>query len=222
MKKILLLAFTTLSIIYSHAQIGITTGMNLSRYSIKTDPSDLADRKAIISWNAGLWYRQSISKIVAFQPELAYTVKGGQVYPFYPIGTTGPMKYANRLGYLQLTVPVMLDLSLPSMDDNDNFRLDLGAGPYAATLLKATVTAVEFDDSKATSDYTIGKDASDGFKRMDYGIRCIAGFTLLKTLGVHLQFDQGFRNIEPNPAYPAIKARNFSVNLSWQFGGKKD
>lgn len=222
MKKIIFLSFATAAILHSHAQIGITAGMNLSKYSIKADPADLTDRKAVVSWNAGLHYRQSISKIAALQPELAWTGKGGQAYPTYPIGYTGPMKYVNRLGYLQLTLPVMLDLSLPSMDDNDNFRIDIGAGPYAAALLKATVTAVEFDDSKAASNYTIGNDATDGFKRMDYGIRYIAGFTLLQALGVHLQFDQGFRNIEPNPAYRAIKARNFSVNLSWQFGGTKD
>ncbi|MET0392561.1 MAG: outer membrane beta-barrel protein [Chitinophagaceae bacterium] len=222
MKKVIFLAFATTAIIHSHAQTGITAGMNLSRYSIKADAADLTDRKAIMSWNAGIYYRKPLSKIAALQPELAWTGKGGQAYPFYPIGYTGPMKYVNRLGYLQLTVPVMLDLSLPSMDDNDNFRIDIGAGPYAAALLKATATAVEFDDSKATSDYTIGKDASNGFKRMDYGMRYIAGFTMLQSLGAHLQYDQGFRNIEPNPAYRAIRARNFSVNLSWQFGDKKD
>jgi hypothetical protein len=222
MKQLSLIILVSMFFTAAHSQISITAGLNLSKYSYHADPSDLSARKAVAAFNAGLNYRKLLSEKISLQPEFSFTQKGARKYPTYPIGFTGPMKYVNRFSYLQLAVPVMASLGLSDMDDESNTKFEFGAGPYVAGLIKATVTAVEFDDSKTTTNYSIGSSSSDAFRRLDYGLRVMTGFRLLRSIGIHAQYEMGLKNIEPNPSFKPIKNRNFSLNLSWMFGRTND
>ncbi|MCG2613346.1 PorT family protein [Terrimonas sp. NA20] len=206
----------------AHAQVSVTTGLNLSKYSYPADPADLSSRQTIAAFNVGLRYRNPLSEKVSLQPELGFTQKGAVKYPAYPIGFTGPLKYVNRLSYLQLSLPAVASFSLSDTDDEGEPKFEVGAGPYVAGLVRAAVTIVEFDDSRTTTKYSIGSASSDAFRRLDYGLRAVTGFRLLRSVGIHIHYEIGFKNIESNPALKPIRNRNFSLNLSWMFGHTKN
>jgi hypothetical protein len=222
MKQLSLISLLTVFFVTAHAQLSVTGGLNLSKYSYPADPGDLSSRKAIAAFNAGLRYRKPLSEKISLQPEFGFTQKGARKYPTYPIGFTGPMKYVNRLSYLQLAVPAVASFSLSDMDEEGDPKFEIGAGPYVAGLMKAAVTIVEFDDSRTTTRYSIGNSSSAAFRRLDYGLRAVTGFRLLRSIGIHVHYEIGLKNIEPNPAFKPIKNRNFSLNLSWMFGHTSD
>jgi hypothetical protein len=217
MKNVLILLLFAGFGLQSQAQVGITAGMNLAKYTYKQDPTDLTSRKALMSYNVGIHYHQAISEKWFVLPELSYTTKGARNYPSYPIGYTGPMKYLNRLNYVQLAAPVMLSVPLTDGLDDNATTFEIGGGPYIGVLTKATLTSVEFDDSKSTQQYKIGNKSSDGFKRTDYGLQFITGTRIFSKIGVHFRYEFGLNNIEPNTANKQIKNRNASLNVSWLF-----
>lgn len=210
MKKIYFTIAIFILSLNAFAQIGITAGLNLAKYSYSEESFNV-ERKSLMSYNFGIQYKKSLSEKFYLLPELEYTVKGANVYMSYPIGETGPMKNTNKLNYLQLTLPVMGAFAL---DDEGTYDFEIGLGPYAGYLLSAKQKVEEFDGSTSESKFS-----SDALKRMDYGLQFSTGFRMSKQLGLHFKYDLGLANIEPESGNPAIKTRNFSINLSWIFSG---
>ncbi len=206
MKKSLYTAALLLLSSSVFAQMGITAGMNLSKYHFGEKRFE-EDRKQILTGNVGLQYKKIVTEKLFLLPELGYTQKGTTVYYSYPIGYTGPMKIVNRLNYIQLTLPAYLTLPL-----SDEYDFEIAAGPYLAYLLGATQKTVEFDDS-STKD----KFAEDAFKKTDIGLHLATGLRLGKKLGMHFRYDLGLININGIPNTPSVLNRNFSINMSWIF-----
>jgi hypothetical protein len=206
MKKFLIALALTGCASGALAQIGITAGMNLAKYSYAQKRFDV-HRKSILGYNFGVQYKQRLSEKWFLLPELSYALKGARVYYDYPIGATGPMKDVNRFQYLQLNLPVVLALPI-----SDAFDFEVGAGLFAACLLKATQKTVEFDDSYATRSF-----ASGDLKKMDAGLSFTTGFRMSKMLGLHFSYNLGLVNIQQQASAPTARTRNFSINLSWIF-----
>lgn len=206
MKKLIL----TLSLIgltfCSFAQIGITAGMNLAKYSYAETRFDV-HRKSILAYNMGIQYKKELTEKLSLLPELNYSLKGSRIYYDYPIGSTGPMKNVNKFQYIQLNLPVIVAVPL-----NDEIDYEIGGGLFAAYLLKATQKTVEFDDSSVTRDF-----ASGDLKKMDLGLHFTTGFRMSKMLGLHLRYDLGLMNIQGINGSPKARTRNFSINMSWLF-----
>lgn len=192
----------------SFAQIAITAGMNLAKYSYAETKFDV-HRKSILTYNFGIQYKKELTEKLFLLPELDYSGKGSRVYYDYPIGFTGPMKNVNKFQYLQLNLPAIV--VLPVTEEID---YEIGGGLFAAYLLKATQKTVEFDDSYVTRDF-----ASDDLKKIDVGLHLTTGFRMGKMLGVHLRYDLGLINVEGITGSPDIRTRNFSINMSWLFSG---
>ncbi len=208
MKKICVTILLLMLSLNALAQLGISAGLNLAKYSYSEESFDVS-RKSIVAYNIGVQYKKALSEKFYLLPEIGYTVKGANVYMTYPIGFTGPMKYTNRLNYLQFTLPVVGAFAL---DDEDQYDFEIGLGPYAGYLLSAKQKVEEFDGSTSESKFS-----SDAFNRMDYGLQFSTGFRMSKQLGLHFKNDLGLSNIEPESGNPVIRTRNFSVNLSWIF-----
>lgn len=206
MRKNSLLAFVMMISVCSFGQLGISAGLNISKYAYSEKTFDI-DRKAVMAYNFGVQYKISISETVYLLPELGYTVKGANVYFSYPIGYTGPMKYTNRFNYLQLIVPAIAALPI-----NDELDYEIGAGVFAGYMLNGRSKIEEFDGSTSERKFVSGD-----LKRMDYGLHLATGFRLGKKLGFHLKYDLGLANIEPNSSNPTVRTRNLSVNFSWLF-----
>lgn len=205
-KALLTLLTTTACITASHAQIGITAGMNLAKYSYSEVRFDV-HRKSILAYNFGVFYKKELAGKLSLLPALNYSLKGARVYYDYPIGFTGPMKNVNKIRYLQFTLPAIITFPI-----SDEIDFEIGGGLFAAYLLKASQKTVEFDDSYVISDFARGD-----FKKMDVGLHFTAGFRMDKKLGFHFSYDLGLANIQGVANSPAVKTRNFSINITWLF-----
>lgn len=206
MKKISLTLLLAVTCLVSFAQPGITAGANIAKYSYAESRFDV-HRKSLLAFNVGIQFKQKLTGKLFLQPELAYTLKGSRVYYDYPIGFTGPMKNVNKFSYMQLQLPAVITLPI-----SDEIDYDLGAGLFIAYLVKATQKTVEFDDSAVTQSFGAGQ-----LKKMDAGLRFTTGFRMGNKLGLHASYDLGLMNIEGVSGAPAIKTRNFSINISWLF-----
>lgn len=212
MKKILLTLLFTSSIILAKAQIGITAGGNIAKYSYTSN----ADRKFIFGFNGGLFYNHNFGENFAIQPELLYTVKGATLYTEIFIGSNNPvMKYQNRLKYVQFSLPVMR-----SFEVSDEFDFDFGLGVFVGYLTSADYTAKNFDGTSSKGDFKIGNGATDSFKALDYGASAKIGFTMSKTLGFHFRYEAGLADLSPTPNDPKLKTGNMTFNISYIFGSR--
>ncbi|WP_316812235.1 porin family protein [Pedobacter heparinus] len=188
------------------AQIGLTAGMNLAKYTYPETQFDV-HRKSILAYNFGIQYKKELTEKLFLLPELSYSGKGSRIYYDYPEGYTGPMKNVNKFQYLQLNLPAIVAIPL-----SDELDYEIGGGLFAAYLLKATQKTVEFDDS-----YVTEKFASGDLKKMDAGLHLTTGFRMSKMLGFHFRYDLGLMNIEGVNGSPVVKTRNFSINVSCLF-----
>lgn len=206
MKRLLYFILSLTLPFCSFAQFGITSGINLSRYTYPVKKFDV-HRKPILAYNIGIMYKKSLSEKIFVLPELGFTKKGTRVYYDYPIGYTGPMKHVNTLSYLELKLPVVARLPL-----TDEYDFEIGVGAYAGSLINAKQKTVEFDGSSITEKFREGS-----FKKIDAGIHFTTGFRMGKTFGLNVGYDLGLMNIEGKSENPSIKTRCFSLNLSWIF-----
>lgn len=206
MRKLIVTLFLSILYMESHAQLDLTAGMNLAKYSYSEQKFDV-HRKSVLAYNFGIQYKKGLTEKLYLLPEISYSLKGSRVYYDYPIGFTGPMKNVNKFHYLQFNLPTVL--AMPVSDDID---FEIGGGLFLAYLLKATQKTVEFDDTYVQRDY-----AKSTLKKMDVGLRFTTGFTMGKKLGLHINYDLGLSNIQGHTSDPIAKTRNFSINLSWLF-----
>ncbi|TCZ70455.1 outer membrane beta-barrel protein [Flaviaesturariibacter aridisoli] len=191
------------------AQVGLSGGLNIAKYSY------VSDRGPLMSFNAGLVYRKALRGTMVWQPALTWSVKGATVYPAIPIGSTNPNeKYLNRLGFVQLAAPFYGGSSL-----GDGFRFDIGAGPYVGYLVQAKQTQKRYDGSEADVSFRVGgKDAAD-FTPFDAGLQFGTGFVMGSRLGFHVLYDLGLKNVNASSNQPALKMRTWSLNFSYYFRG---
>ncbi len=206
MKHLFYFAFVLVLSYSAKAQIGITTGMNVTKYKI-SQGSTSYKRKSIIEYNIGLFYRTP-GKNLCIQPTLAYTIKGAKNdnLPY----TSTVYYYRNKLQYIQASLPVMIH----GGDRTGDFYF--GIGPYAALLTAGKSKAVDYDDNETTTKFKIGNSDSSDFKPVDMGLNFIMGFRVY-SVGMSLQYDLGLANIDPI-ADQKIKTRNFSMNLLFYLG----
>lgn len=210
MKKIFLSTLTLLIACATvKAQFGIMGGLNISKYKYTSD------RKELMSFNAGIVYRQSLGGSLYVQPQLEYSVKGAVKYPDIDLGND-ILKYTNRLSYAELSMPFIVS---PDIDKDGIFKFDIGVGPYVANLLKATSTAETYEGDKSKADFKIGTTNSDDFKPIDAGLTIMAG-THLWNVNCIIQYDLGLVNVNPVQSAPPLKMRSFAFSAIIYFGGK--
>ncbi|HWB26394.1 MAG TPA: porin family protein [Chitinophagaceae bacterium] len=207
-KTFLALIAVTLVYITCPAQFGILGGVNFSKYEY------VSDRKALISWNAGLLYRiAKSSSTFAMQPQLTYTGKGAIKYPEID-PNNDILKYTNHINYLQLSVPFIIS---PKLDDEGTLRFDIGAGPYVANVVSAKSSAESYEGETTTSDFKVGSSSTDDFKPFDAGITMMAG-TRIGNISFNVQYDLGLLNVNPVTTAPPLKMRAFMFNMLVYFG----
>ncbi|RYY93378.1 MAG: PorT family protein [Chitinophagaceae bacterium] len=215
MKKLSFVLLLISSGFLAQAQMGITGGVNIAKYSY------VSDRGPLLTFNAGLLYRKALAGRLVWQPSLTYSVKGAVVYPEIPIGSTNPNeKYENRLGYVQLAMPFYA-----GSDVGDAFRFDIGAGPYVAWLAQAKQTQKRYDGTEEKVSFRIGGKDNADFRPLDAGLRFGTGFVMGERLGFHVLYDLGLYNVNASSHQPALKVRTWSLDFSYYFkkgsGGKR-
>ncbi len=162
----IIVLFITLSAGAQKVNIGVKGGLNV--FNIKNDNGVNYDART--GFHAGLIGHIHLSKDVALQPEVVYSVQGAK-YTIAGIET----KY--NLGYIN--VPFMFQY----MFDN-GFRLE--AGPQAGFLVSA----------KAKTGSSNSIDIMDNLKKVDFALSGGAGYVNPPTgLGVDVRYNLGLSNI---------------------------
>lgn len=208
MKKILITLLVAASSVTVYAQLGVTAGLNIAKYTYNNG----SEKKSLTSFNGGLVYRTTLSKDFKWQPELVFTGKGAVSTP--PANNIlGVEKYKNKLNYIEFGSPFIYNTNFGG---DDNLTFDMGLGPYAAYLISAVNKAEKFDGTTTKRDFAIGSGTADEFKAMDFGLTYVVGVIVQKNIGIHLKYDQGLRNLEPNYAVK-LHTGNFAVNLTYYF-----
>lgn len=204
-KKIL---FAVLCLCFAEAAgafplFGFQVGFNLNDYRYLVGDAK-KDRSFLGGWNFGLVYRTDGRKW-RLQPTLLYSQKGAQNI------TDAPLTYSwinNRLNYLTLSAPILYNANMGVK----NFTFNIGAGPYAAALLSAkAIKKPLYGGDDERESYKIGSDATDDFKRGDFGLAFVMG-AKLRRVNLSIGYDYGLANCSPTPS-TSLKNRTFSINL---------
>jgi len=123
-------------------RFGVKGGVNFSNlYGPKIEKAE-----PLTGYHVGLFAKLPLIKMVAVQPEVYYTTKGGDVT--YSNMFAGKARF--KLNYIEIPLLLMVNLS-------PNFNVH--AGPYAAVLLngvvrnQSAITVFDFERNIDTQDY---------------------------------------------------------------------
>jgi hypothetical protein len=202
MKKICLLASVALAITTSakaQVQVGVMAGANannqIDHYTGQTTNNQLK-----VGFHAGGLVDFGISRNFSIQDGLMYIMKGGQQErEFVNAGITSQIKDKLTLSYIEMPLTFVYKLPVGSG------RFMIGAGGYAAVCVNANdkykyqatmdgseVSAMTMEGGK---DLTIGNDAGEQIKRLDFGATGLLGYQMNNGIFVKASADLGLYNI---------------------------
>jgi len=208
MKKIVILAvalFTFVSVSDAQLKFGVKAGANMSNFSTESNIIDQV--KGATSYQFGILL-QAKALGFAIQPEVLYSVKGGEFNNSTLSGILSgtDIKFQSQ----SIEIPVNLQFGLEA----GPARVFLQAGPYVSFLTGALI-----NDSR--DNYETAKDYISTF---DYGVGAGVGAELLG-LQLTVKYDWGLsklgkeeilagNNINP---FNELKNRNFNISLAYLF-----
>lgn len=155
-------------------RLGLKGGVNLS--NLYTDNAD--KQKSLLGFNAGLFAKLPISKLIAIQPELYFITKGAEVTYNNPF-VQGAAKF--RYNYLEMPILVVVNV-------NENFNIH--AGPYAAFMLSGDVK-----NQNSTSLFDFEKNINtDDYNRFDVGLTAGVGIDI-GAIGLGARYAYGVNKV---------------------------
>lgn len=175
--------------------IGATAGVNIAT----VDGDDTDGAKNLTGFMVGLSFIHQVSSLFAFQPEIAYSMKGTK---FEEAGETGEIKLA------YIDVPLLAKISLGTA--MAQARPALYIGPYAAINVGCDVKA----DGISFECDEFGADP----KTVDFG--AIAGVGLdFGNMNVFARYQFGLTNIGDEADAGDAKNRVIQIGGRWSFRG---
>lgn len=188
MKKIFLIAVSVCAFAVAHAQHphwGLKGGLNFAKMDI--DEGNNSGFKTGV--HLGGFAHIHLSRSFALQPELVYSIQGGE-------REFSGVDYKTKLHYVN--VPVLLQYMTGS-----GFRLQ--TGPQFGVLLSAK--------NKVQDTET---DVDDSYNTPDFAWSFGASYVTMKGLGFDARYNHGLSNINDGPG-SKIYNRVFQVGLFYQF-----
>jgi hypothetical protein len=161
-------------------RLGLKGGVNLS--NLYTD--NAAKQRTLLGFNAGLFAKLPISKLIAIQPELYFITKGAEVTYNNPF-VQGAAKF--RYNYLELPILVVINV-------NENFNIH--AGPYAAFMLSGDVK-----NQNSASLFDFEKNINtDDYNRFDVGLTAGVGIDI-GAIGLGARYAYGVNKVGKESTY---------------------
>lgn len=161
-------------------RLGLKGGVNLS--NLYTDNAD--KQRTLLGFNAGLFAKLPISKLIAIQPELYFITKGAEVTYNNPF-VQGAAKF--RYNYLEMPILVVVNV-------NENFNIH--AGPYAAFMLSGDVK-----NQNSTSLFDFEKNINtDDYNRFDVGLTAGVGIDI-GAIGLGARYAYGVNKVGKESTY---------------------
>jgi hypothetical protein len=161
-------------------ELGVKAGVNLS--NLYTNDASVSDM--IYGFNAGVYIKAPVSKIIAFQPEFYVTTKGASIRYNDPL-LDGTARF--NLTYLEL--PILCEIQT-----SRHFKLEVGS--YIACLVGAKVTNMTEIN---LFDYEKNVDETQ-FNRVDAGLVIGAG-VVSHSVTVGVRYSYGFTKVGRQQSY---------------------
>jgi hypothetical protein len=148
-----------------------------------------------------------LTDYLSLQPELMYTMKGGQ-YDLEESNVTE--NFQTRLGYISLPVSLVYKYNL------NRGYLFAGAGFYVSKLMFSSYNLDQNSINVASGKLRVGNDYyADQIKPWDAGVRVKAGFELKKGFFVSGFYDVGTADI--NPQFTVVRNKTIGVQAGFIF-----
>lgn len=180
----------------NNLRFGIKGGLNVSNMYTK----DVQTNNTLMGFNAGLFLKVPITSVLAFQPELLYSMKGSELT--YNSFITGKASFS--LNYIEMPLLAVFNLT-------ENFNIH--GGVYLASLTsvkitnKSTTDLINFESELKKSD----------FEMYDYGFVAGAGLDFNKiSLGVRYEYGMkpvGKERSFLGQSYRIPDARNSTIQV---------
>ena len=205
MKKLLI--FALLSVFFlprAQAQFGVKGGLNVAELRGSDESSSY---KAF--YHVGIFYQASILGPLSIQPEMQYSVAGGNLKSAFT-------DYDTKLQYF--TVPVLAKLTLGPVF--------IEVGPQYGVLLTADESGkrqIGLAPDGTPAYGNVSRSATGSFKRNDFsvvggvGLQLASGFSLGGRLVASLNDINDAKNLS-GPNDPRLQNRVFQVYAAFQFG----
>ena len=194
MKKVLLLIFTSSSLVFAKAQvqIGVKAGYNLASV-MQSGSEGESGLKSKSGFHGGLFASLPIAQSIFLQPEIVYSGQGAS--------ETQNNETIN-LNYNYLNIPVLV-----------KYQSAMGlfgeTGPQVGFLLSANV-----------SGNGASMSIKDQSQSVDFSWAFGVGYKLSSIpLGIDARYNLGFTNILKDSPDETIKNSVFQIGLFYMFGG---
>ena len=206
-KSLFIILLSVLYMPFAQAQLGVKGGLNVAEFTGREGES--ASYKAF--YHVGIFYQANILGPLAIQPEVQYSVAGGNLKSAFT-------DYDSKLQYL--TVPVLAKLTVGPVF--------VEAGPQFGVLLSADQSGTMQVGLAPDGTPAYGNEsrpATGSFKRNDFsvvggvGLRLVSGFSLGGRLVAGLNDINDAKNLS-GINDPRLQNRVFQLYAAFQFGGK--
>lgn len=205
-------------------RFGVKAGYNAANLTI-SDNGDVDDKKVLSSFHVGGYLDLPLAPVFSIQPGLYLTGKGTK----YTVGDKNSDNWMeSKLNPIYLELPVNAVGKIPLGDD---FKIFVGAGPYAAMgiagkqKVEGEVLGVAFSEDENIEygdDQPINGNNGSGsgnVKRYDFGLNFLGGVEISR-LTLNAQYGLGLSNINPgsdNSDNDKYRHRVFSLSVGFLF-----
>ena len=206
MKKIFavsLLASFILVAVSSEAQVkfGPQIGLNLSKMIFKTKDFDFHP-KSFVAYSVGVVSEFGVSRNIAIQPGILFSVKGTKYTGFLN------EKFTFKPTYIEVPVNFIYQF------DTRSLKPLLFAGPYFAYGIGGETT----QEGGGSIKIQYGSDNGDNIKPFDFGLNLGAGIEV-NDLQLKVQYSKGLLNLASDPANDTkMQTGVLSITLAYLFG----
>jgi hypothetical protein len=157
----------------NNLKFGIKGGLNISNMYTK----DVQDHNTLMGFHAGLFLKMPITSVLAFQPELIYTMKGSELT--YNSFISGKASFS--LNYIEMPLLAVINLSE---------NININGGLYVATLTRVKITN---QSNVALFNFENELEKSD-FEMIDYGLVLGTGLDF-KKISIGLRYEYGMKPV---------------------------
>lgn len=158
--------FVMPTFLIAQVELGFRAGLNMSEADLRTTNGDLLEAARLNGVNAGIFANIQLGKILAIQPEVAFSQKG-----FKASWNTSDSSATLNTSYLDM--PVMFEAGVKL---GKNFRAFANAGPNVSYLIDAEEQFYDaLNDETMTVPYNFD---TDQLERLDIGVNFGGGLSL--------------------------------------------
>jgi Outer membrane protein beta-barrel domain len=195
------------SIAAAQIKVGILIGPTLSNQKWVSNTQTLdASIKTGFNYHVGATSDIPLSASFSFQPEIYYS---NQSTELTQNSTLLKNVTSFNLGYLKM--PALITY----MKDFSSMFWYVGAGPYAAGLIRNNVNFTQNADKINAGSLKVGTTWDDQITPWDFGIKFKTGIELKKGLNLGVYYEHGLKDI--NPQFVQTYNRVYGVSASYLF-----